>query len=380
MVKRAQRRGVIVKAVLCMACAVAAAGVASCRVGVPFQVDDVPTAAAGREFHFGKFNPPPKPRMGGLPYPGAFTGFELADPRRLGNHAYDEQRGEAEQIRGILYTCRGGFIDLAHARKTIDLCKFAAVRAEAALMNDLPAFQLKSLEPSVFVVRLSYPPGWQSLPLGEKRAIARELSIRMGQRIAMVMITWHEVLTWFGYNSTPVVSEFPSAFTYDDSGAHAFGMLVGGRALRHPWHEWDRAVTETINSTLRELEVVTPAQASMAVERIRGSWWRESEPLKRQVEMGWTGPMVAWTVPNLPFCRNPAPYRYELPRLDNVLGRDFTGMMRIEIEPNVLESEAIRRATPGGPEVIDVDRHMPTLLNRMRRWQALRSGEQSVRP
>lgn len=354
-----------------------ALGLAGCRTGVPLQLDPSFPAAP---VDFGKFNQTPKPRIGGLPGPGAFTLFELADPARLGHHAYDLQAGEPELVRGILYTCRGGFIDVAHARKSIDLCKFAAVRVEAALLHDLPAFQLKSLEPSLFVVRLQYPPFWKSLSPADKQAFARELSIRMGQRLAMIMITWHEVLTWFGYQSTPFVSERQSSFTYDDTGAHAFGVLVGGRALRSNL-EWDRAVTETISSTLRELGVVRPDQAMFAVNRVRGVWWDDSGQARRQIEVGWNGrPLIAWTVPGLPFCPDAQPYRYQLPRLDDVSGQNFEGLFRIEIHPNVFQTDSLRAAIPGRPAIIDVDRDFPALFDHMKRAHIRQSGEQALRP
>src|SRR3982751_5241665 len=119
---------------------------AGCRSGAPMQVEGAYQPLPPQGMDFGKYSQTAKPRMGGLPYPGAFTLFELAHPDRLGHHAYDGQTGPSEAVRGILHTCRGGFIDIAHARKAIDLCKHAAVRAEFALLNDWTAFQIKALE------------------------------------------------------------------------------------------------------------------------------------------------------------------------------------------------------------------------------------------
>jgi hypothetical protein len=336
-------------------------------------------AQAPREFNFGKFDQTPKPRMGGLPYPGLFTAFELADPRRLGNHAYDGEWGEPEVIRGIVYTRRGGFIDVAHARKAIDLCKYVQVRAEAALRNDLPAFQLKSLEPSVFVIRLNYPAFWPTLSAGEKELLSHELSIRMAQRIAMMMVTWHEVLTWFGYQSTPIVSERESSFTYDDTGAHAFGVTVGGRALRSNL-EWDRAVTEEMGRMLTELEVVSPGEAMAAVERVRGAWWSDAGMLKRQIETGWDGPVTPWLMRGVSSGGREAPYRYELPRLESVGGRNFAGLFRMEIQPNVGETDAMRAVIAGAPAMFDVERDMPSLVAHMRRAEVRQHGEAALRP
>jgi hypothetical protein len=352
-----------------------------CRTGVPLQVDGAYQPLPTGGIDFGPYNQSPKPRLGCLPYPGPATLFATADPNHLGRHAYDEQTGETETDRGIIYTCRGGFIDIAHARKTADLCKYTAVRVEMALMNDWSALQLKLLEPSVYIVHLEYPPFWKTLSPGDKKQLAHELSIRIAQRLAMLMMTWHELLTWFDYRSVVFVSERPSAFTWDDTGAHAFGVTVGGRALRDTNGDWDGAVTEALDSLLRQLSPVTPEQTVAAVNQIEGKWWSGSEPLKRDIDTGWDGqPIVPWLVPDLPFCKDATPYHYELPGLGNVLGRDCRSLLHIDIYPNVMETGKIRDTIPGKPSVIDVDKHLPIILEHIRQWHIRREGEQALRP
>lgn len=346
-----------------------------CRSGVSMTVKGgyQPMPAGGVDF--GPYNQGPRPRLGALPYPGLLTLFDLADPDRLGRHGYNGSRDEED--RGILYTCRGGFVDLAHTRKCIDLCKYAAVRAEFALMNNWDRFQIKGMEPSVYVVYLNYPPFWQTLPPEQKQRLARELSIRIGQRMAMTMITWHEVLTWFGYKAFPLVSEKRSAFSYDDTGSHALGVLVGGRALRDTGRGWDEAVTEAMSVTLKELNVVSEKEAKEAIDLVEGKWWRGTDPLKRQFDTGLDGrPIEPWIVRNLSFCPNATPIRYEVPRIDQVEGYDFRGLMRVEIKPKVLESGRIRAALPDKPETIDADRDLPVLIDHIRQWHIRREGEQ----
>jgi hypothetical protein len=351
-----------------------------CRAGATIFVNGTYQPIPTEGVHFGKFEQTPKPRMGGLPWPGPFTLFALADPNHLGHHAYDFQSGAPEADRGILYTTRGGFIDIAHARKTIDLCKYVAVRAEFALLNDWNAFQVKSLEPSTYVVHLEYPAFWTSLPPAEKKTLAHELSIRIGQRMAMLIVTWHETLTWFGYQSTPIISEWPSAFTWDDTGAHAFGVMVGGRAL-HDSRDWDDAVTDAINVALKELGVVSPQECANAIDRVKGIWWSDSGPLKRQIELGWNGETLdAWLVPDGSRGRGAAPHRYILPQLDNVLGHNCSGLLHIVLSPNVFETNSIRAVIPGKPERVDVDRDLPLILEHMRQWHAAHEGPQALKP
>lgn len=347
-------------AALALACLCLQGG---CQDSVSMSVRGAHQPAPAQRVQFGAFENLPRTRMGGLPYPGAFTFFDPVDPARLGTHAYSG--GWSERDRGMVYTCRGGFIDIAHARKTIDLCKYAQVRFELALLNDWSAFRIKSREPSVYVVHLQYPPFWKSLPVAEKERLARELSIRLGQRMAMIMVTWHEVITYYGYRASGIFPERQSAFTYDDTGSHAFGALVGGRALRDS-REWPAAVTAAMDSTLGELHARSSRETEAAAEKVRGVWWKGFEPLRRQVESGLDRPIEAWIVPDLPFCPGAVPYQYVLPSAENVLGRDFRGLLRIDIHPNVAESNKIRRAIPGDPEIIDVDRHLPAILEQIR--------------
>ena len=331
--------------------------------------------------HLGPYAKTPKPRLGGLPYPGAFTMFTPADPDNLGDHAYDGRHARPEQEKGILYTCRAGFIDLAHVRKTLDLCKFAAVRYEIALQNDWSAFRLKGLEPSVYEVHLEYPPDWKTLPPEEKRQLVKELSIRLGQRTGMVMMTWHETLTWFGYKASGLFSERQSAFTYDDAGTHALGVSIAGRALRDESRDWDAAVTAALGEQLHQLEPVKPEQMMQVIEQLRGVWWEGFQPLKRQFETGLEGrPIEAWIVRDLPFCNNPQPWRYELPTLNDVSGRDFSHLARIEVYPNVWQSDDILSKLPTKGSTVDVDRDFPVLLKYMRQWHLDHEGPAVLSP
>ncbi|MCL2640644.1 MAG: DUF4056 domain-containing protein, partial [Phycisphaerales bacterium] len=151
-----------------------------CRGGASIYVHGAHQPVPPEGLHFGQFQQSPRPRMGGLPWPGLFSGFSIADPNNLGYHAYNGLAGFNEAHRGIIYTCNGGFIDMAHVRKSIDTAKYVQVRVEMALLNDWSALRLKSLEPSVYVLHLNYPEFWQSLSPSEKKALARELSIRIG--------------------------------------------------------------------------------------------------------------------------------------------------------------------------------------------------------
>src|SRR5205085_1535201 len=82
--------------------------------------------------------PPPHGRMGGLPFPGPWTLYGAANPERLGHHRYDQgliPLPPYETDRGLVYTCKAGFLDLAHTRTAIDWTRYFADHVRAALKD-----------------------------------------------------------------------------------------------------------------------------------------------------------------------------------------------------------------------------------------------------
>jgi hypothetical protein len=105
-------------------------------------------------------------------------------------------------------------------------------------------------------------------------------------------------------------------------------------------------------------------------------WWSGFNPLKRQIESGLDRPLDAWLVRDLPFCPGASPFRYQPPPISDVLGRDFRGLVRIDIDPKVSQSGDITRSIPGNPSLIDVDQHLPLILEQIRR----QSGASAIQP
>src|SRR5436190_23969737 len=78
----------------------------------------------------------PRDRLGCLPFPGPMTLYTVADPARLGHHRsgrWPKPFADDEKERGILYTTRAGFLDLAHVRIAIDWTHYSTVAAREAV-------------------------------------------------------------------------------------------------------------------------------------------------------------------------------------------------------------------------------------------------------
>lgn len=289
----------------------------------------------------------PQMRMGGLLFPALIWPLSVADPADLGQHAY--RLGPlpplrlTETSRGIIYTRKAGFIDLAHIRNSIDLTYYAYQRLLPALKEMRTYLVLTSAEPSLYHIRINYPEWWQSQTpeLREKSAVT--LARGMSQRMSYIMMTWHEIISWYGYRSTLIAGEKWSAFSSDDMASHLLGTEIAAVFLDLPEEAFETAVTGALSRRLADLEALAPSQTRRAVDLVENVWWDFSKQdlLRRQVEIRLDGePLHPWLIDEL--SPNVTAAALILPTLEDVEGRDCRDMVRVEIVPNVLEAYAIR--------------------------------------
>jgi hypothetical protein len=276
----------------------------------------------------------PRVRIGSIPFPGAFTLYATADPAALGEHRYEEwwERGPEEVPRGIMYTRRAGFVDLAHVRETMDWTRYGHDRALEAICKGEGAVSVR-WEETRFEVAVTYPAWWCDLGCEERRAVAEEWAVRIGQRLAVVVDTWHEIATWYGQESVPPISEKPSAFTWDDACSHAVGALAGGRALRSGVKDWDDAATAALSATLADLGVMPRGTETEVIETMKGRWWYDGLAHRRDLDTGLgTGWKRPWLVPSVdPGLEGPA--QIPVATFTDVLGHDLSACTSVRVIP-----------------------------------------------
>ena len=332
----------------------------------------------------------PRYRTGGLPFPGLFSLYATADPLSLGRHraGYEQREPADEEVeRGIVYTTRAGFLDIAHVRITVDTTRYCVEALRGAVARGDTTLTLNGSNKSLFHVTLCYPPGWADAPAAGRDALADALCLRAGQRLAYLMMTWHELASWFGQRQLFFIDETPSAFTWEDTMSHVVGIRVAERALGRAAADsgedaFDDAVTAALDSELLLLGAVAPSETDEAVRAVRGRWWAGGRPLKRQVDVGLSDDVVyPWLVPGLwfvPPATAPRPFR--LPREGDVLGPGAPEFCTVLIEPRIEEAARMRRLLPGRPEWFSRDRDVPLLLEAVRRQMRRRFGEQVDEP
>lgn len=348
---------------------------------------------AGANPDLGAFRPVPAVRIGSIPFPGLFSLYADADPADLGEHVYRVGaafEGVPETGRGVLYTCRAGFLDLAHVRNTIDNAAHIHARIRYALRNGRRCVRYRLFEPSVYLVEIDYPESWWALGPEHRRRLADETAIRAAESLALHSMTWHEILTWHGFKSAVVISEKPSAFTYEDATSHAVGARVAGRALRESGGAdsslFCAAVTRGLDETLRDLGAVDIGSTHDALDAVRGDWWSGTSVNRRHIAGGLAGdPIEPWLIPGFTPCGWAEPERFECAPLHRLSGGSAPSL-RVLIDPRVLEggkilgSLAAARGLETRPRAVDIESDFPLLLDRIRSQIREERGDAGLAP
>lgn len=325
-------------------------------------------------------------RLGSLPFPGLFSLYATVEPEELGVHRYaawwEEPGRSGETSHAILYTCRAGFVDLSHVRESMDWAKFmhdrVRERLEQPVLFDKPVEVVWS--DTRFRVEVSRPAWLDGLTPDEQEEAVREVSIRFGERAAVVMGAWHELATWYGQETVPGISEKRSAFTWDDSTSHAAAALAAGRALRLPEKNWNLAATQGLREQLAEMGVMSVACETEAVRLVEGLWWADGEPLKRDLDTGLdTGFKTPWLVPGLACCEGQTRMTLPVTHWKDAGGRDWAGAITFTIRPpRWLARKATGREE--APRELNTDGDLIECLERVRGHVLEEHGELGDRP
>lgn len=284
------------------------------------------------------------PRIRPGSYASVTHGVHFLDPNELGPHGYWLNWQERN---GIVYTCRAGHIDIAHVRKAADWTGYLAARTLEAVGQGRTEFRFKLREPSLYRVQLTYPEHWDSLSLEDQVRVAREVSCSLGQYLSYTAMTWHEILTWFGFRPKGYKSEFPSAFSWEDTYSNLLGTQIAARALRADDRDFSEAVTSILNESLDRLEVGSAEEAYQTTQALRGKWFAKpglfTLILRRHLDLGLDDGYVApCPVPDSLSCRNRELEPLAVPTLDCLTEYGFA--LHLGIEPRVWENGKIFKA------------------------------------
>lgn len=189
---------------------------------------------------------------------------EITSLDRIGSHHY---LGKSSEENGIIYTRRGGFIDMGHMRDQIDWTAYLYAKLKE---------NKSSGKFSMFIGREG---GKKDLNVQIPANLTNTDLILLAGKIAYDFSVWHEIATWFGASSIPFVPERYSSFSIEDAYSNLLGVNIGIEALQSE-RPYEEAVTEIITSTLKDLEAVqSELETYMAMEAVRDIWWTRDKRL-----------------------------------------------------------------------------------------------------
>jgi len=312
----------------------------------------------------------------GLPAPGvrlgsyatATPGTRFLDMKNLGRHWYGSSWFEKN---GIVYTCRGGHIDMAHARIAADNTRYIQDKAKRALRDKGRDFDFKlKVEPSRYYVHLEYPLKWNKFSRKKRQKAIEEVSLEMGEYLTFMMTTWHEVLTYFGFKSMAFIPEQPSAFSWEDVYSNVFGIRIGAQAIQDKSHDYDTAATTAFKRELENMGIQSRSTAWKASEKMRGTWYRGLvlvDMKGRNFDVGLDdGTVTPMLVPGV--CPDAEPLPLPAPTLEKCKKYGFE--IDLRVEPKEFERERILKVIygdKGAPEKIKPAEHLGVIIEYLKK-------------
>jgi hypothetical protein len=308
-----------------------------------------------------------QPRIRYGTYPCAIMGTPLVGAK-MGPHAYHWSPFEKD---AIAYTCAAGQVDIIHLRIAADWTAYLTAQSYKHLMKGDTQFSYKlAVDRSRDFVTITYPKGWDSLPEKTRSAIARDIALAMGPYLTFTTVTWHEILTWYGFKCIGLPVEFASAFSWEDTYSNLLGTIVGVRAMQDPKHTYNEAVTIAIDEEMRKLGIQPARVCKQASDSVRGKWFTGNIALfvdmkKRNFDVGLDDGFVTPTVvPDMPQCPDVQPVSYPVPDLS--LLEEYGFSMSMEIEPHEWEKTKILRVVQQEKR-INPQVHFPLFMDDIRR-------------
>jgi len=354
--------------------ALLALGTAGCGVIPDKGLRSPASEVVVKGFHFG-----PRIRYGA--YPTSILGTPWAG-EKLGTHGYYFRPSEKN---GIAYTCRGGHIDIMHVRIAADWTAYLAGESYKLIMKGGDHFSYKLLvDRSRSHLYLSYPENWKSLSKDQQSQIAREVALALGPYLTFTMVTWHEIMTWYGFNCIGLPTEYASAFSWEDSYSNLLGVKLGSQALQDTERPYNEAMKLVLDEEMAKLGV-QPAKVSKQVsESVYGSWYTGRVSMfvdlrRRNFDIGLDdGSITPVLLPDAPGCEGAKPISYPVPTLEALAKHGF--FARLEIEPREWEKNRVLRIVhpdKKGKRIIP-EEHFPTIMAQIRKEAEAKFGAEMV--
>ena len=225
-----------------------------------------------------------KVKMGKLPIP-IYKVANVVSSEDLGPHVYDagfagkgtDDEVEANENNGLIYTCRGGFIDTAHVRDYADWTVFLAHQFYRNLGGTITIELPPELGPREIIL---HPFDISGLDEAEKIV----LSVTMAGWASYHLSVWHEIAQWYGYGTfAPVFPEYPSAYSLEDLFSNMLGTKVAAALIYGLASTSDQLYARNfdiwIKNTVDFLGAVPQESTRAYIGAVDQLWWDSSQRL-----------------------------------------------------------------------------------------------------
>lgn len=318
-----------------------------------------------------------EPHLRPSPYFGSFSGLNYADIDSLGRHHYGTFSG---QVNAFLYTAKAGYIDLGHLREAADRTRYLFEVCKENILAGRTEFTFTIIEPAEYHVSITYPNDWDPLSADAKNDIARELSIELGQHFAHLSTIWHEIVTWYGYASTGLLSEKASSFSWEDSYSDLLGSKLAAEVLRDNTKSFDDGMTDIIVRELAKLDPQSVETAKKATSLIEDKWFSGRYPFlrmkRRNFDVGFDDGFISpFRVPGA--CADVPEEPGHVPTLEAVHRNGFG--VRLTLTPKEYEGGEILRIVhlSSRGKVLEPEQDFPVIIEHIRK-EAIREDGLNV--
>ena len=203
----------------------------------------------------------------------------------MGDHTF---MGSKAEKNGIIYTHKGGFIDMGHLRDIADYTAY------------LFALIKENRNVGLHEFKLGKEGGTKKLNVFIPDHFTDEDIAKLAGKIAYDLSAWHEISTWYGSSYIPLVPERYSSFSVEDAYSNLLGAHLGIKAVLGD-KPYEEEMTRSILETLHYLGAVqTEEETRQAMNDVKDIWWSGTAKLpsrkvliKRQFEiLGRVSPLV----------------------------------------------------------------------------------------
>jgi hypothetical protein len=219
----------------------------------------------------------------GVPQPLYRIG-NVTSAEDLGRHKYGAgplavsggERPVDVERNGLVYTCRGGWVDTAHVRENADLAFYLV----SVLMRELPGPVRLELDGDGATRVIEVAPISEALLARVGRA---EVAAALAGWVTFQLSIWHELASWFGYENLPGYSERVSAFSPEDLYSNALGLRLGTAIAREGGLfsrvNYDELTEAWLATALEHLGAVPTADGREVMAALDGRWWNSAKVL-----------------------------------------------------------------------------------------------------